>query len=172
MPFERQLRPLVRVGLPVAVAAVLVCLAIINIALVKTWRGEPEDGVLWGQDAPGANVVAREIDPNGAGAKGGVRPGDVLLRIDGNEVRSVNDVIAAMHAADEGQTLTYDVQRPLAADALVTITLQPMPPVRAGLYYSLAPVGILSILVGASVRLRRPDASAARRLLRACGPVF
>jgi len=160
MPFERQLRPWLRVGLPVAVAAVLVCLAIINMALVKTWRGEPEDGVLWGQDAPGANVVAREIDPNGAGAKGGVRPGDVLLRIDGTEVRSVNDVIAAMHAADEGQVLTYDVQRPQAADALVTITLEPMPLVRAGLYYSLALVGILSILVGASVRLRRPNDSA------------
>jgi PAS domain S-box-containing protein len=160
MPFERQLRPWLRVGLPVAVAAVLVCLAIINMALVKTWRGEPEDGVLWGQDAPGANVVAREIDPDGAGAKGGVRPGDVLLRIDGTEVRGVNDVIVAMHGADEGQVLTYDVQRPQAADALVTITLQPMPLVRAGLYYSLALVGILSILVGASVRLRRPNDSA------------
>ena len=31
-----RLRPLLRVGLPVAVAAVLVWLAIINIALVKT----------------------------------------------------------------------------------------------------------------------------------------
>ena len=56
-----QIRPLLRVALPVAVAAVLVVLAIINIVLVKVWRGEPEDGVLWLKE--GANVVAREIAP-------------------------------------------------------------------------------------------------------------
>ena len=38
-------------ALPVAVAAALVCLAIINIALVKTWRGDVEDGVLWRDEA-------------------------------------------------------------------------------------------------------------------------
>ena len=36
-------------------------------------------------------------------------------------------------------------------------SLQPMPPLQSGLYYSLALVGILSIVVGASVRLRRPN---------------
>ena len=38
----------------------------------------------------------------------------------------------------------------------VSVALQPMPLVRSGLYYSLALVGILAIVVGASVRLRRP----------------
>ena len=51
-----QIRPLLRVALPVAVAAVLVVLAIINIVLVKVWHGEAEDGVLWQKE--GANVVA------------------------------------------------------------------------------------------------------------------
>jgi hypothetical protein len=46
-PFLR-LRPLLRVALPVAVASTLVCLAVVNMALVKAWKGEPEDGVLWG----------------------------------------------------------------------------------------------------------------------------
>ena len=36
----RQLRPLFQVALPVAVAVVLVCLAVLNMALVKTWPGE------------------------------------------------------------------------------------------------------------------------------------
>jgi PAS domain S-box-containing protein len=76
MPLARQLRPLVRVALPVATAAALVALAIINIAVVKT---SPAD------------------------------------------------------AAQAG---------------------------RFGLYYPLAFVGILSLVVGASVRLRRPNDSA------------
>src|SRR5262249_34927941 len=40
MPLARQLRPLVRVALPVATAAALVALAIINIAVVKTSSGD------------------------------------------------------------------------------------------------------------------------------------
>src|SRR5262245_7043891 len=76
MPLARQLRPFVRVALPVATAAALVALSIINIAVVKT------------------------------------SPVDV---------------------AQSG---------------------------RLGLYYPLAFVGILSFVVGASVRLRRPNDSA------------
>ena len=61
------------------------CLAIINIALVKTWRGEPEDGVLWRDER--RNVVATEIAPGTAAARApGCSRGDVLLRIDGREV--------------------------------------------------------------------------------------
>jgi hypothetical protein len=46
MPQIRNLRVFVRVALPVAVAAVLVCLAFVNVLVVKTWVGHPEDGVL------------------------------------------------------------------------------------------------------------------------------
>src|SRR5262245_19128982 len=80
MPLARQLRPLVRVALPVAIAAALVTLAVINIAVIKT-------------------------SPDAAAA-------------------------AAAPAS------------------------------KFGLYYSLALVGILSLVVGASVRLRRPNDSA------------
>ena len=155
MSAASQLRPLLRVGLPVAVAVIFVCLAIINIALVKTWRGEPEDGVLWVNDS-GA-VVASEIDPSGAGARAGILVRDVLFRIDGRQVETDRDVLAALHAATDGQTLTYDIVRQQAAEPAIAVTLQPMPLVRSGLYYSLAMVGILALVVGASVRLRRPN---------------
>ena len=64
-----RLRPLFRVALPVAVAAVFVWLAIINIALVKTYQSGLEDGVLWMQE--GANVVAAEIAPGRPGQRAG-----------------------------------------------------------------------------------------------------
>ncbi|MEZ5316457.1 MAG: ATP-binding protein [Vicinamibacterales bacterium] len=152
----RQIRPFLRVALPVAVAAVLVCAALINVALVKTWRPEPEDGVLWGRRADGVNVVALEVPAGSPGAQAGIEPGDLLIAIDGREVTSTQDVIDALHAAVEDQTLTYSVLR-AGADALLPVRLRPMPSVPHGLYFSLALVGILAVAVGASVRLRRPN---------------
>jgi hypothetical protein len=139
------------------VAVALVCLAVINIAVVKTWAGEQEDGVLWVQQS--ANVVAREIAPGSAAARAGLQPGDVLLRVGAREVRTVDDIIDTLHGTSEGDALAYLVQRQ-TAELPVVLTVEPMPRVRSGLYYSLALVGILGIVVGASVRLRRPTDSA------------
>ena len=146
-------RSLFHVVLPVVVASAFVGLAIINIALVRTWTGELEDGVLWAQE--GANVVARDVDRQGAGARAGIERGDVLLTINQQEAATVADVEGALHRASGRAPLAYVVQRQ-SAPAPVSINLQPMPLVRKGLYYSLALVGILALIVGASVRLRRP----------------
>jgi PAS domain S-box-containing protein len=149
-----RLRALLRVALPVAAAAVLVSLAIVNIALVKTSETELDDGVLWRLE--GTNVVAVAIDPGHAGDRAGLQLRDVLLLIDGREVRSPNDVITALHTADSRGGLTYVVQR-ASAELPVTLQLTTTPGVSEGLYFSLALVGILSIVVGTSVRLRRPN---------------
>jgi PAS domain S-box-containing protein len=148
-----RLRPLLRVALPVAVAAVLVALAVINMALVKTWSGEPEDGVLW--QLEGSNVVAVEVAPGHAGANAGIQPRDVLLLVDGREVRSPTDVVRFLHTAPLGKPLRYVVQR-ASTEVPLTLSLLAHPQVTHGLYYSIALVGILTIFVGASVRLRRP----------------
>jgi PAS domain S-box-containing protein len=148
-----RLRSLLRVGLPVAVAAVFVWLAIINIALVKTYQGTLEDGVLWHQE--GSNVVASEVAATARRQKPGIEPRDVLLMVDGHEIRSVDDVIRTQREARPGRPQRYTVQR-ASAEVPVDIDLQALPPVRQGLYYSLALVGILTIAVGTSVRLRRP----------------
>jgi two-component system NtrC family sensor kinase len=146
----RRVRPLLRVALPVVIAAVLVSLAIINIALVKTWPGTVEDGVLWRQE--GASVVAAEIASTG---QSGVEKGDVLLSIDGIDVRTPADVSALTGRGRSGQSMTYAVQR-AGVDVPVSVELIPTPVVAQGLYFSLALVGILAIVVGSSVRLRRP----------------
>jgi membrane-associated protease RseP (regulator of RpoE activity) len=93
----RPLRPLVRVALPVAIAAILVCLAVVNVALVKTWPGELEDGVLWARE--GSNVVAAEVADGTAGARAGIVPRDVLLLVDGREVQAPADVARMLKAA-------------------------------------------------------------------------
>ena len=152
-PFLR-LKPLLRVALPVAVAATLVCLAVMNMALVKAWKGEPEDGVLWIQD--GANVVAREVADHTAGRRAGLAAGDVLLTVNDREIAALADLQNILHASDDGRVLKYVVLRQ-STNLPVEMRLQPMPVPRSGLYFSIALVGILAIGVGASVRLRRPN---------------
>jgi PAS domain S-box-containing protein len=150
----RQLRPLFQVALPVVVAVVLVCLAVLNMALVKTWPGEPEDGVLWQPN--GVNAVAGEVALGSAAHRAGLLKGDVLWTLNGKEIKGPGDVEAAMHTATAGQRFTYAITRDKVEQPIV-VELEPMPTLREGLYYSLALVGVLAIVVGSSVRLRRPN---------------
>src|SRR3990172_12959469 len=94
MSAHRRLRSLFHVVLPVVVAAVFVFLAVANMALVKAWKGEPEDGVLWTQ--AGANVVASRVHPGSAAASAGIRADDVLIAVEGREIARVEDVHASL----------------------------------------------------------------------------
>src|SRR5262245_20317966 len=130
-------------------------MAIVNIALVKAWVGELDDGVLWARGGDSV-VVAEDIAPGFAGDRAGVRKGDTLMSIDGQDMRNVADVTTTLHASDGTQGLMYVVKR-AGAEVDLLVQLQPMPTVNGTLYYSLALIGILSIAVGTSVRLRRPN---------------
>jgi PAS domain S-box-containing protein len=152
----RQLRPLLQVALPVAVAVVLVCLAVLNIALVKTWPGEPEDGVLWKSSGPGGPVFAAEVAIGSTAQRAGIHQKDQLWTLNEKEITSPAEVDAALHRAAPGQRFTYVVSRD-GVGRPIAVDLEPMAVVRHGLYYSLALVGVLSIVVGSSVRLRRPN---------------
>lgn len=150
---RRRLRPLLGVALPVAVAVALVCLGLVNIASVRVWRGEPEDGVLW--QTVGTNVVAKEVARGSAAAAAGLKIGDVVLLVDGHEVTNEREVAAAAAAARPDRALIYVITRQ-SAEQPVQIALRPMPLTQFGLYYPLAVVGFLSLMIGAAVRLRRP----------------
>jgi two-component system, NtrC family, sensor kinase len=141
-----------RVVVPVGVAAVLLCLAVANIAVRATWN-EVEDGVLW--TPVGADIVAREVADASPASAAGLETGDTLLAIDGRAVTSVHDIVAAMHRSREGDALTYTVVRSGSQD-VVQIQLAAIPQGNRLLYYVLAAVGIFTLLVGTSVRLQRP----------------
>lgn len=136
-----------------AVAIVLVCLAVLNVALFHRFTtGEVEDGVLWQQH--GADVVAADIAPGSAAERAGMQRNDILLAIDQQEVRNPGDVTAHLHAASG--PVTYQLLRE-STRAVVPLVLQPIPTVNHALYYALAAVGIFTLIVGAAVRLRRPN---------------
>ena len=135
------------------VVGALLCLAALNIHQRATWS-EVEDGVLW-RSMNGA-IVAAEVAPGTAAERAGMRKGDILLAIDGREVVDVADVVEILHASTAGTPLRYTVVREQTREQ-PTIEVAPIPSGPRGFYYALAAVGVFSLLVGASVRLRRPD---------------
>jgi hypothetical protein len=144
---------LLRLTAQLVVVALLLCLAVANIYVRSTWS-EPEDGVLWATTPDG--VVAQEIATGSPAARAGVQPGDILEKIDLLPVDSESDVVARLHRASSGDSLTYTLIRTKTREPL-RLSLAPIPSGSRGLYYVLAAVGIFSLLVGAGVRFRRPD---------------
>lgn len=138
-------------SLSVGLVAVLLALAAANVLRAR-WS-EVEDGVLWADQAGG--LVAAEVSPGSPAAVAGVAPGDVLLAVDGAPVESVAALVDILHAGNEGTELAYTVLR-LDQQQLHELTLRPIPGGMPRVYPVLAGVGILTLLIGAAVRLRSP----------------
>ena len=135
------------------VVAALLCLAVANIHVRWTWH-ELEDGVFWTEI--GGEITAKEVAEESPAARAGLRSGDVLLAIDEREVTSVAQITDALHQAERGDRVTYAVLRE-GASSIVSIPLEPVPSGSLTHFYLLSAVGIFSLLVGAGVRLRRPE---------------
>lgn len=148
----RQISPLIRVAVPVAVATGLIAMALINLVVVRNWQrtAAVDDGVFWGAD-----LRALEVSAGSAAGDAGLRRGDWLQAIDGRVVVSPDDVATVLSEIAPGQLVTYTVSRE-SAESLVELQLARAPGPEYGLYYLLAAVRIFGLLVGASVRLRRP----------------
>jgi len=133
------------------VVAVLAGLGVANVVTYSRWH-EVEDGVFWGARAEG--VTALEVAPRSAAASAGVERGDVLIAVNGSPVQSPADVVEYQHGSREGTRLSYTLLR-LGTQQALEVSLSPAP--RGGpMYFVLAAVGFFTLLVGASVRLRRP----------------
>ena len=152
----------------VAIVVALLCLAIANIAVRATWS-ELEDGVLW--KVRGEGVTAELVADDSPAARAGVRSGDVLIAVSGRAIRTDRDLVDIFHAAKPGDRLDYTVVR-LQAQQMVTVGVAPIPSGPRGLYFALAAVGIFTLLVGASVRIRRPEHQATLHFFWLCIAFF
>lgn len=138
--------------LPVGLAAVLLVLGFVNI-VQRAVSDDVEDGVLWVQRSTG--VVAAEVDPASPAGRVGIRAGDVLLAVDGRPIETRDDILALQQSAGRGARHAYTVLS-LGDRRVTELTLAPIVRGVGVLYYVLAAVGVLSLLVGAVVRTRRP----------------
>ena len=150
-----------RTVLGIVLAALLVPLGVANMVIRASWH-EVEDGVLWVNRTDG--VTAAEVAARTPAAAAGVQVGDVLLAVDGRPIDRRADVIDLLHNSREGQARRYTLLR-LRSQSLVDIRLAPVPQGNTTLYYVLASVGLFTLLVGISVRLRRPAEPATQHFL-------
>jgi two-component system NtrC family sensor kinase len=151
----------------VAIVTMLVVLGIANVVMRAHWH-EVEDGVLWGARAQG--VTAIEVAAQSPAASSGVRPGDVLLAVNGMPVETVADVFAFQHRGTAGTRLSYTLLRIGTREALEVALAEAARP--ASMYFVLAGVGLFTLLVGASVRLRRPRDQATLHFFWLCVAFF
>ncbi len=151
----------------VAVVSVLVALGIANVAMRANWH-EVEDGVLWGARAQG--VTALDVAPDSPAAASGVRPGDVLLAVNGVAVEEPADVVEYQHSGTAGTSLSYTILRIGSREAFEVSLAEAARP--SSMYFVLAAVGLFTLLVGASVRLRRPRDQATLHFFWLCVAFF
>jgi two-component system NtrC family sensor kinase len=156
-----------RSAFAVLVVVLLIGLGIANIDMRARWH-EVEDGVLWSARADG--VVAAEIAPGSAAAAAGIERGDVLLAVNGSPVDTPADVVEFQHRGVAGTRLKYTLIR-LGTRQALELSLAPAPQ-GSSMYYLLAAVGFFTLLVGASVRLRRPRDQATLHFFWLCVAFF
>jgi PAS domain S-box-containing protein len=156
-----------RSAFALTVVVVLFALGLANIATWGRWH-EVEDGVLWGVRADA--VTALVVAPGSPAAGAGIEPGDVLLAVNDKPVQTPADVLEYQHRAQEGTLLRYALVR-LDTRQSLGVTLAPAPR-GSSMYVVLAAVGLFTLLVGASVRLRRPHDPATLHFLWLCVAFF
>jgi PAS domain S-box-containing protein len=147
----------------VLVAAVLLGLGVANIVMRVRWH-EVEDGVLWATRPQGVTAVA--VAPDSPAAAGGLLAGDILLAVNGAPVESPVDVVEYQHRSISGTRLSYSVLR-LGDRQAMDISLAELSRPES-MYFVLAAVGLFTLIVGASVRLRRPHDQATLHFFWLC----
>jgi two-component system, NtrC family, sensor kinase len=149
------------------VVVTLVFLGMANIIVRAQWH-EVEDGVLWGARAEG--VTAVDVAPGSAADVAGVRPGDILLAVNGTPVQAPADVVVYQHRGHEGTELSYSLLR-LGTRQALQVSLAAAGRTTS-MYFVLASVGLFTLLVGAWVRVRRPRDQATLHFFWLCVAFF
>ena len=124
-----------------------------------------EDGVFWALDE--GRIVAKRVDPDGPGSRGGLEKGDVLVLFNDLPVESAEDVRRLIEGTAVGDTVSYQIVRETRQQAL-SIEVAPLPSGNVSVYYFLAAVGMFSLVVGTGVYVRRRGAEATAHFYMLC----
>jgi PAS domain S-box-containing protein len=74
------------------------------------WRvSVPDDGVWWIEQ--GGRLTADRVDPSGPGAKSGIKPGDQLVSVDGQEVQSLSGLERQLYRTGVWSKASYSLLR-------------------------------------------------------------
>jgi PAS domain S-box-containing protein len=148
----------------VLVGLLLATLGIYNIFLKATWT-LMDDGVFWKQAPEG--LVAGRVASGGPAARAGVKPGDVLLAVNGEEVLDTQRIEERLRERRAGERVTYSLLRAEEKRSL-EVTVRPLSQGNITLFFYLSLVGFFSLVVGTIVMLRRPPDRAALHFYAIC----
>jgi hypothetical protein len=147
-----------------AIALLLTGLGAYNIFLKATWT-LLDDGVFW-KGAP-HGVVAGRVAAGGPADLAGVRVGDILLGVDGDEVMTAEHLQAHLARRRPGDRIAYSLLREDERRSFEVI-VRPLPKGNVTLFYYLSVFGFFSLVVGTIVMLRRPPDRAALHFYAIC----
>ncbi len=124
----------------------------------------PDDGVVW-VDSP-RGVEAARVDPGGPAAQVGVRPGDLLVEIEGRPVAGAMDAETRLERLGAWSQASYAVER---ADIVTDyrLVIREAPKRRAATTFQLI-LGLAYLAIGLFVWRRSPGAKLVRLFYAFC----
>jgi PAS domain S-box-containing protein len=109
----------------------------------------PDDGVAWLER--NGRLVADRVEPDSPGAKGGIKPGDVLISVNGQEVKNTPGLERQLYRTGVWSKASYSVVRqPVSLDASVILA-----PADRSLNNWLRLIALIYLCIGLYVLLRR-----------------
>ena len=157
---------LVSALLVVLTAAAVVC-AGINFQQQQQYQA-PDDGITWTERPDGAGklrVIALHVVEGGGGDLAGVKPGDILLRINNYPIASAVDATQALTTLGAWKNATYDLERDHVLTSAKLIIREYVP--GASRFYQYL-VGICYLAIGLFVYFRRGRAPHATHFYILC----
>jgi two-component system, NtrC family, sensor kinase len=109
----------------------------------------PDDGVWWSEQ--NGLLVADRVDPNGPGAKAGIRAGDQLLSVNGQEIKGTPGLVRQLYRTGIWSKATYSlVRQSVTLDSTVILV-----PFDRSLNSWLRFIALIYLGIGLYVLLRR-----------------
>ncbi|MGA2019764.1 MAG: ATP-binding protein [Candidatus Sulfotelmatobacter sp.] len=109
----------------------------------------PDDGVWWVEQ--GGRLTADRVDPNGPGARSGIKPGDQLISINGQEVQNISGLERQLYRNGVWSKAAYSlVRQSVALDSSVILV-----PAERSLNNWLRLIALIYLGIGLYVLLRR-----------------
>jgi two-component system, NtrC family, sensor kinase len=109
----------------------------------------PDDGVWWVEQS--GHLVADRVDPNGPGARAGIKPNDQLISVNGQEIRNTPGLERALYRTGPWSKAIYSLSRQsVTLDSNVILV-----PADRSLNGSLRFIALIYLGIGIYVLLRR-----------------